>query len=365
MNILFIGEHILSSGQKVTWEAARVLAGEHKVYVFTNPLSSNDMEHEVVDGIEVYRDPVWAKNTFVGSIKLFFVLYRLLREKEIDVMYVLSYRWLLVAKAAASMNKAPIIAHLGSFITEEYAEFMSSYKFHVNRFLQSTFLRFLTDRDYVWSPSEFTKKRIEDFTGARVVVIPTFIDMDKISNAKNNDVDVVRSELGVGKDFFILFVGRLVPVKNIGNFIKSLTQLKRNYKFFLVGDGPQRDELEVLVEELGLSESVRFLGPKGHLETLSIMNSCDVLVLPSLMDQFPNVVIEALSLGKPVIASNVGGIPEINSKNLYLVNDLKEITDLLEKRVEEVEDEGILQSYSKSGFDARVKQMFEEAGMKK
>lgn len=79
---------------------------------------------------------------------------------------------------------------------------------------------------------------------------------------------------------------------------------------------------------------------------MSIMKSCDVLVLPSKSEVFPNTVIEALALRKPVIATRVGGIPEIESENLYLISSLEEINWLLEEGIQPREDDRLLQDYS-------------------
>lgn len=203
MNILFVGEDILGSGQKVTLEAAKKLSEKHNVYLSSNAISGEELE----DVIRVYTSSLWS-GSVLSSFRLFFMLLRFLRREDIDLLYVLSYKWLPVAKFAASLNRVPIIAHLGSFITEEYSQFMGPFSFYVNRFLQSLFLRMLSDGDFVWSPSQFTKQKLEELTRAEVVVIPTYVDEYKLS-----EDNYIKEEL-VGEKFYILYVGRLVPVKN-------------------------------------------------------------------------------------------------------------------------------------------------------
>lgn len=89
----------------------------------------------------------------------------------------------------------------------------------------------------------------------------------------------------------------------------------------LVGDGPLRREIEALARELGIESAVKFHGALSEAETLARIAAADILVLPSFMEGLPLVIIEAMALGKPVIASGVAGIPELvrNGANGILV----------------------------------------------
>ena len=90
---------------------------------------------------------------------------------------------------------------------------------------------------------------------------------------------------------------------------------------WLVGDGPCRDEFETLVRQLGLTESVRFLGLQGRPAVSRLLAECSLFVLPSRVEPFGIAIIEALASGKPVVSTKVGGIPEIieNGNNGILV----------------------------------------------
>ena len=79
--------------------------------------------------------------------------------------------------------------------------------------------------------------------------------------------------------------------------------------FQLVGDGPLRGELEHAAEELGIAQAVRFLGHRDDI--VSILRQSDLFAFPSLMEAFPNALMEAMAVGLPVVATNVGGIPEL------------------------------------------------------
>jgi glycosyltransferase involved in cell wall biosynthesis len=82
-------------------------------------------------------------------------------------------------------------------------------------------------------------------------------------------------------------------------------------RLLIVGDGPFRPELEALAGSLGVSDRVRFLGRRPHEELPELYEAADALVLASMREGWPNVLLESMACGTPVIASGVGGIPEV------------------------------------------------------
>ncbi len=82
-------------------------------------------------------------------------------------------------------------------------------------------------------------------------------------------------------------------------------------RFVLVGDGPERQRLEELARELGVAEALEFLGSRPHSEMPQLLRSADLAVLPSLMEATSVAALEAMACGLPVVATEVGGLPEI------------------------------------------------------
>jgi glycosyltransferase involved in cell wall biosynthesis len=203
-------------------------------------------------------------------------------------------------------------------------------------------------------------RKVKAHTSARVLVIPNPLDQDEISEVRENIDCQIRQSLGIKEEEqFLLFVGSLVKVKNVDGLIKALSNLRTNFKLVIVGEGPERPKIEKLAKGLGLKDKVILLGQKPHKETLGIMNSCDVFLLPSKSEVFPNTILEALALGKPVIATKIGGIPEIKSENLYLIGNIGEINQLLEDGIEPKEDERILEEYSMDKIIDRFENMLQ------
>ena len=112
----------------------------------------------------------------------------------------------------------------------------------------------------------------------------------------------------------LLYTGRLAAEKGLPVLIESLGRLKtRGYKFelTLVGDGPDRTELERLVQSTGLGSNVIFAGFAGQDEVLAYLQRSDILLLPSFAEGVPVSLMEAMACGLPVIATYVGGVVEL------------------------------------------------------
>ena len=125
--------------------------------------------------------------------------------------------------------------------------------------------------------------------------------------------DEARVQLGLPPTgYIVLYVGLLVPVKGVDVLLQSFTDARRpEWMCVVVGDGPLRADLETVAAEAGVGDSFRFVGrqPSGEMPTW--LNAADVLVLPSHSEGRPNVVMEAQACGLPVIATRVGGTPEL------------------------------------------------------
>jgi glycosyltransferase involved in cell wall biosynthesis len=106
-------------------------------------------------------------------------------------------------------------------------------------------------------------------------------------------------------------IARLQPEKGVANFLKAAVRVAPRFPeahFVIAGDGPLRQELVALAEDLGLGDRTHFLGFRSDASAL--MRSLDVLVVPSLTEGSPLITLEAMAAGTPVVASAVGGIPD-------------------------------------------------------
>lgn len=112
---------------------------------------------------------------------------------------------------------------------------------------------------------------------------------------------------------YLLFVGTLLPVKNPDLLLRAYAAVAptTSLDLAIAGEGPMAPALRRLASELGISHRVRFLGRLSHQKVGEAMRRAHALVLPSSHEGMPIVVVEALASGTPVVASAVGGIPEL------------------------------------------------------
>ena len=119
----------------------------------------------------------------------------------------------------------------------------------------------------------------------------------------------LRAELGMdGRS--LVFAGRLGPQKALGVALAALAEVP-DIRLSVAGDGPDRDRLERRASELGLDSRVRFLGSVPRDTVLRLFRAADASLLSSRWENFPHTVVESLAVGCPVIATAVGGVPEV------------------------------------------------------
>ena len=125
-----------------------------------------------------------------------------------------------------------------------------------------------------------------------------------------------RQLLGVKAGPVLLAVGNLLPVKRVGLVIEALACVRQQHPaamLCIVGDGPLRSDLQAMARSLGLSDAVHFAGAVPQQQLACWYSAADVLVLASSREGWPNVLLEAMACGTPVVASRVGGVAEIVS----------------------------------------------------
>jgi len=276
----------------------------------------------------------------------------------VDVIFGIAYSSTLPASYAARKGGVPLVTHVGYFFDKTWFLLTNPFLAFFNWVIPGIVLRF-GGHNIICCPSNEVSRKLQGYTKAEVIAIPNGLDTDEISYIRaSSAIKDMRTELGITDgERLLLFVGRLSPEKNLSGLIKTLHGLDINFKLAVVGDGPQRDRLENLTQKLKLERQVIFLGYKSHRETLAIMKSCDVLILPSKTEVFPMVVLEALALGRPVIATRVGGIAEVKSTNLHLINSIAEIREIL-PQIKPEPDGDLLEHYSLDKVCSQYEAMF-------
>lgn len=202
------------------------------------------------------------------------------------------------------------------------------------------------------------EKAMQKIYDASISIVPFGINLESFGNLPTKQA--IREKLGLNtSDSVILFVGTLRPVKGVKYLIEAMNSIRQRdtkASLVLVGDGEERQSLEVLTKELSLEESVTFIGRVPNEKIPEYMAASDVLVLPSLSESFGIVNLEAMASGLPVVASKVGGLPEIieDGENGFLVEP-KNPEQIAERVLLLLEDDTLRGKISRSNKE-RAKQ---------
>jgi glycosyltransferase involved in cell wall biosynthesis len=148
----------------------------------------------------------------------------------------------------------------------------------------------------------------------KVVTVHNAVDSEMFASGVSFHNDkTLKDRLGIGSDQHIVsIIGRLTSQKGHRYFLESakrILEVLPESRFLIIGDGPLREELESLSLSLGIAQAVRFLGYRQDIATLMAIS--DVIAMPSLQEGLPYVLLEALALARPVVGTQVGGIPEV------------------------------------------------------
>ncbi|MDW8130300.1 MAG: glycosyltransferase [Bryobacterales bacterium] len=181
------------------------------------------------------------------------------------------------------------------------------------------------------------------------------------------DKFAARAELGISPDDrLVLFVGRLVPVKGVEILVEAFRRaLPRcpGLHLWLVGEGPLRDALHERAAQI--RGHVHFAGAVPPEEIATWIGAADVVCLPSYSEGCPNAVIEALACGRPVVASNAGGIPELVDDDCAILTPVGDVEALAEALVEALrrpwDPERIAQRFRR-GWDQVAAETYEVCG---
>jgi glycosyltransferase involved in cell wall biosynthesis len=127
----------------------------------------------------------------------------------------------------------------------------------------------------------------------------------------HNGIDQFQGVRAVGGKCGVFAAGRMVRDKGFDVLLRAYCNLKKKLPLVLVGDGPEQERLARLAQALGLTGEIRFRGNQDHRRVMEQMAGADVVAIPSLHESFGLIALEAMALGKPIVASSVGGLSEV------------------------------------------------------
>ena len=241
--------------------------------------------------------------TQTSALGILTFLTRFLRDHDVEVVHTHRYKDNVLGTVAAKLAGVPHVIRTVHGLNEAMRGW-SRAKLQAYEALDKAILWCFADR--VIAVSKRMAEALKD-SGHR----PTAVDLRKVRATRTRGE--VRRELGIdARALLIGTVGRLAPVKGHPDFLRAarlILKAERGARFLIVGDGPLRDELAASAEHLEVGRACLFLGPRTDIYDL--VAAMDIFVLPSLDEGIPMALLEAMALGTPVVATAVGGVPEL------------------------------------------------------
>jgi glycosyltransferase involved in cell wall biosynthesis len=231
-------------------------------------------------------------------------LHRLMKIKQIHVVRTHRYRSNLYGRLAAFSSGVPVI------IASVHDNYRTDKR--PNRRIMNRILSKITDK--IVAVSEDVKEdiiRYDRIDPSKLQVIPNGIDVERFNPEKNTSN--IRKEFPLEEDDIVIgFIGRIVPAKGLEYLLNALPYLKEEFKsikLLIIGEGSLVEKLKEKAKKNNIFDNILFTGVRRDIP--EILASIDIFVMPSTAEGLPNSLLEAMAMGKPVVATEVGGIPEL------------------------------------------------------
>lgn len=292
---------------------------------FINRLRNMGVDCEVVSPPEsinrfagqMLRDTVWARaKSAIDLLRYNIRVAKVLRQCKVDVLYCNSIRAVLLAGLGGRLAGVPVIWYVKGALENPLLDRMGFY-------LSDRILFFCeANRDDKY-PSLVRRH------GHKIDIVRIGLDIDTIESVERSDRTALADELGIaGGQINALILAQVYPPKGhhlVLENLRSIVDEFPNFRLFIAGDHVldeyrwYRKDLERRIEREGLQHHVRFLGWRP--DALAIASLMDMLIHPSLAEGFGRAVLESMALGRPVVASAVGGLREAirDGENGFLV----------------------------------------------
>jgi L-malate glycosyltransferase len=245
-----------------------------------------------------------------SALRILIALTRRLRHHPVDVVHTHRYKETVLGAIAARLAGVPCLVRTVHGQSEALRGWDRG-KLRMYEALDGIALRCFADRIIAVSRRLAASLEESGYEMGTVIPIHNGVDLRRVRPTRGRRA--VRQDLGIGPDRPIIgTVGRLSPVKGHADLLRAarlILQAEPAVRFLIVGDGPLRGELAGLARQLQIDHACTFVGARS--DVYDLVGAMDVFVLPSLDEGIPMALLEAMALGKPVVATAVGGVPEV------------------------------------------------------
>lgn len=213
----------------------------------------------------------------------------------------------------------------------------------------------MNESDGLTAVSESLKQdTLKNFKVAtNIEVIPNFIDFERF---KKINKDHFKKAISPNNEKIITHISNFRKVKRVDDAVKTFAKIKRSIhsKLLLIGDGPERQNIENLCRTLNLGDSVRFLGKQDAVE--EILAISDLFLMPSESESFGLSALEAMACQVPVISSDAGGLTEVNLHGKTgFVSSIGDVESMADHAITLLEDADLHQKFSNHALEQAKK----------
>jgi len=204
--------------------------------------------------------------------------------------------------------------------------------------------------DGVTAVSQYLSKQTKEHFNITtdIEVIYNFIDFDRF---KRVDKDHFKKLIAPNGERILTHVSNFRKVKRVEDVIEVFKRVYQEVpsKLLLIGDGPERQNLEELCRKIGLCHEIRFLGKQDAVEELLAIS--DLFIIPSANESFGLAALEAMACEVPVISSNIGGLPEVNIHGeTGFLSDVGNVDEMAENAIRILKDDKVLQKFRRNAL---------------
>lgn len=281
------------------------------------------------------------KGSFITRLKFMKQAYNVACSlKGIDIIIGYNFITYPVALKASKKHNIPVVARYHDVWIGRWTKMMGL----PGLFGEAMERYFLSqDIDLILPVSDYTNENLQKYTNPKnIKTVHNIVDFPNVKSMKYDKPT-------------ISCVARLVDYKRVKDLIKAVTTVKKtipDIQCKIIGTGPEKENLLKLTHELNLDDNIEFLGfVEKHDDVMKVINSSDVFVLPSVVEGFGIVIIEAISLKTPFIAAEIPPVVEASGRKGGLFYEPKNHKQLAERLIEILTNQELYIKLQKEGYE--------------
>jgi glycosyltransferase involved in cell wall biosynthesis len=336
--------YLLGGGERRMYEIARRLAKKHEIHVLTRRFKWLP-SYEVHEGVHIHRvfvpsGKIKLESPLDGSAFMAGALLKGLNLTGFDIYAPQQFFPIFPLWTIAKVKRKPLVATIHDVYKETWLQ-KYGLKGHLMALFEKVMLKLPYTRIITVSISSKQKLIESGVPKDKIDVFPNGVNLEEYDKIKVDKSNIPR----------VIYVGRLVGYKHINDLLVAFSKLDLNAELYIVGDGPERENLKALANKIGKEKKIIFTGFVNERKKIELLKSSHVLVLPSSTEGFGIALIEAWAARTPVIVSDIPALREVvENGKLGLMFKLRDVDELKTVLENILKDESLRKRLSDIGY---------------